>query len=463
MSHNILKILIILAASIAIVIPSINFAQRIEVYFSKDVNTALCDSLGIEYLPDGWNVRLDSLLAVYIDSAEYSVDMCVYRWSDTTARFLMPALRRAFEREIKIRVVTDDWTTEYSAMADSLDLLEILYIDDNRSAYMHNKFFIIDGRDDDSTNDILIVSSCNLSDDMTRDADNIVVIHWAPLASNFTIQFNIYWGDSGDIPNPDSAIFNSNFPDIITHQLFGEDIWFEVFFSPQKPYYEDSILARIESAIYQAFFCINIYNRGGHDLDSIMRVIFEERGISLRGVFGDVGTSVYSVYRDMTGTSEPEYNWDEYPPVFINEFSGGDIHHKFLIADVSYSDYSFVLTGSMNWSDAGFHSNNECVLIIHSYEVAQKFFAEFATRYVEAGGSFVGITEKPISRTETMRIYPNPARNWLNVFPTGNVEIYDIRGQWVGDFCPPIMLCNLPAGEYIVRQGRESRKIIVLP
>ena len=373
------------------------FAQRIDVYFSKSVDTVLCRELGVENLPDGWNVRLDSLLAAYIDSAQYSVDMCVYNFDEEALNFLSPAIRDAVGRGVRFRLITDDSFDNF-IVEDSLDLWGIPRHDDRFSCSnckMHCKFFIIDGRDSIHTNDIAIISSSNLTiNNLSRDANNTVVAYWSALTQALTTQFEIYWGSSGDEPDIDESDFGDDFPDIIPHIITGDSITCELYFSPQKAQYKDSILNRFASCDYEAYFCINVFTYAT-DIDDTLRRHFENYGLDLRGVFGGMSaTQTWSVYRDMIGTGDSIRNWDVSPPVYIDNIEGsGDLHSKYIISDIHHqlSD-PFVLTGSMNWSASGFDNNNECVLIIHSYEIAQKFFCEFATRYIEAGGSLAEIS-----------------------------------------------------------------------
>ncbi|MCD6417596.1 hypothetical protein J7M00_02280 [bacterium] len=443
------------------------FAQRIDVYFSKSVDTVLCRELGVENLPDGWNVRLDSLLAAYIDSAQYSVDMCVYRWSDAMP-FIIPAIRSALERGIKLRVIVDNRNTSYH-IVDSLSELGVSYISGSypmTSNKMHIKFFVIDGRDTDTTNDVAIISSSNITiDNILNDANNTVVAYWSALTQALTTQFEIYWGSSGDEPDIDESDFGDDFPDIIPHIITGDSITCELYFSPQRPQYEDSILNRISNCDYEVFFCINRFTRKYEYVDDTLQAIFY-RGTNVKGVFGYRD----NVYYDMLGANTDEdsiYNWNPTLEgyIFPDAISSGVIHSKYLIGDIHHqlSD-PFVLTGSMNWSASGFDNNNECVFIIHSYEIAQKFFCEFATRYIEAGGSLAEISEIAHRRGKPITIFPNPTQKFIYTDRNLPIKIFDIRGRFLGQFFPPIDISNFPAGRYIIQpdSSQKTQSIILI-
>ena len=456
MFHLNRKILLFWTASILIIQSSAK-AQDIKVYFSKNVDTTL--HIGIP--PDGWNVRLDSLLATYIDSAQYSVDICIYNMDNTSLGFLSPAIRQAIERGVKFRVITDDGFDDEEVI-DSLAAWGITHIDDRfggGSGYMHCKFFVIDGRDSDTTNDISIVSSSNLTvDNILNDANNTLVIHWYQISYALEGQFDIYWGSSGDIPNADSSDFCADFPDVIQHIFEGDGIACELYFSPQKTQYEDSIFERISSINYEAYFCINRFTRSSDMDDSLKNLYY--RGMDLRGVFGYRD----NVYYDMLGENDGEdtiYNWNPTLTgyIFTDTISSGVIHSKYLLGDCRHplSD-PFVLTGSMNWSDPGFHTNNECVIIIHDYEVAQKYLAEFGTLYT---GPLAKIGESFSPQTK-FRIYPNPTRRYIYIDPPSNIELFDIRGRKIGDFTQLIDMNNMPIGIYLMKSKSEWHKILLL-
>jgi len=437
-------------------------AQPIEVYFSQFVDTSL--HIGIP--PDGWNVRLDSLLAEYINTAEYSVDFCIYNVDTTAARFLFPAIRNARSRGVKFRMVFDP-EMDYLEFINLLDSLGIHYI--YRSLYggdMHIKMFLIDARDSDTTNDVVIISSSNLtSSNLLRDANNTVVIQCPSLAGELLKQFAIYWGDTGDVPDTANADFSGEYPDTIEHIIYGPDAMIEVYFSPQKDYNEDRIYEILSSANYEMYFAINIFYYSARNFLTIMQNFFYNGG-DLRGVFGGLhARQRYSVYLGMLGLADEDtLNWEIHPPVVVDSLpTGGDLHSKYLIGDAHHPDSDpFVLTGSMNWSDRGLHNNNECVLIIHNYEVAQKFLAEFATRYVEGGGdTLASIPELPAHNEKIVKIFPNPAFDLINIYPPVAAKIYDLSGREIGEFSPPIDVRNLPCGIYFIRTGEDLHKIFI--
>ena len=61
----------------------------------------------------------------------------------------------------------------------------------------------------------------------------------------------------------------------------------------------------------------------------------------------------------------------------IENFAG-KVHHKFMVIDPDGSDPT-VITGSANWSNAGFTKNDENLLIIRDGVVAQRYATEWKT------------------------------------------------------------------------------------
>jgi len=459
MTHTCGKITFLFVLSTAIIVA---VAQPIEVYFSQSVDTSL--HIGIP--PDGWNIRLDSLLAEYINSAEYSVDFCIYNVDGIVWEFLIPSISEAHSRGVKFRIILD-YNIDYLEFFDLLDSMDIPYILGLPSRKMHIKMFLIDARDTDTTNDVVIISSSNLTEhNLLLDANNTVVIHWHTLARELLGQFAIYWGDTGDTPNPDNADFSDEYPDTIEHILYGSDAVLEVYFSPQKTYNEERIYEILSSVDYEMYFAINIFYYSARNFVTIMQDFFYNGG-DLRGVFGGWNANQrYSVYLGMLGLADEDtLNWEIHPPVMADSLpSGGDLHSKYLIGDGRHPDSApFVLTGSMNWARQGLHNNNECVLIIHNYEVAQKFLAEFATRYVEGGGdTLASIPELPAHNEKIVKIFPNPAFDVIDIYPPVAAKIYDLSGREIGEFPPPIDVRNLPCGIYFIRTGDDLHKIFII-
>ncbi len=85
---------------------------------------------------------IDEIIAADLLQAQSSVDIAAF---DLDARPIVEALIALESREIPVRVVTDDGGTD-SSTTNRLRRNGISVVEDRRSAFMHNKFIVIDER-----------------------------------------------------------------------------------------------------------------------------------------------------------------------------------------------------------------------------------------------------------------------------------------------------------------------------
>ncbi|WP_374686728.1 phosphatidylserine/phosphatidylglycerophosphate/cardiolipin synthase family protein [Promineifilum sp.] len=291
----------------------------------------------------------------YIDAAETSIDVAVF---ETNLTPVAEALIRAHERGVAVRWITDD---ENGIDADGEEgrgqflLMEEAGIpirDDLRSAFMHNKFIIIDGR-------ILWTGSMNLtSNDVFRNNNNVTVLESPVAAAIFTREFEEMW----------TGEFGPRSPSTVDDQMvdIGADRPVSVRFAP-----EDEPLANLmlltglaEKSIHFMAFSFT------HDaLGETMRERLAA-GVEVQGIFETRG-------------SETQYS--EMPPLYCagaavrQDGNPGTFHHKVVIID----EY-VVVTGSMNFSDNAADSNDENVFAIADPRIARLYLEEFDRRWAEA-------------------------------------------------------------------------------
>jgi hypothetical protein len=158
---------------------------------------------------------------------------------------------------------------------------------------------------------------------------------------------------------------------------------------------------------------------------------------AVRGVFDSAESgNVYSQYHEMVGGGD--YPWDPPADVWL-DVETGSLHHKYIIFDVNDNGGSpGLLTGSANWSNSAQYSNDENVIIIEDFRLANLYFQEFARRYHVAGGSAdlsVDVSEAGLAASARVRAFPNPARPEITIelepVQAGPVQIalYDIAGR----------------------------------
>lgn len=297
---------------------------------------------------------VDKLIA-YIDAARVSIDLAVF---ETNLTSVAEALIRAHERGVTVRWITDD---ENGRDGDSepdggqFALMEAAGIeirDDLRSAFMHNKFILIDGR-------ILWTGSMNLtSNDVFRNNNNVVVLDSPASVAVYAREFEEMWNGQFGPRSP------SNVSGQTVQTAVGLPI--TIRFAPEDEPFDSLVqLASLanESIRFMAFSFTQ------DELGAAMRRRAAD-GVVVQGIFETRGSE--TVYSEM-------------PAMFCagmdvrQDGNPGTFHHKVIIID----DF-VVITGSMNFSDNAADSNDENVIAIADPAIGRLYGEEFARRWAEA-------------------------------------------------------------------------------
>ncbi|MEH2194749.1 MAG: DUF655 domain-containing protein [Nostoc sp.] len=284
---------------------------------------------------------------------------------------------------------------------DALIILQnakIPWIDDRAdgsagSSLMHHKFVIVDNR-------IVIITSANftLSDtygDFTNpntlgNANNLLQIDSPELASLFTEEFNIMWGD-GPGGKPDSR-FGLEKPMRSPKQITLNQSTITVQFSPTSPTQSWSnssnglIGKTLDSATKSVDMALFVLS------DQRLADILEKRhqqSVQIRALIEpQFAYRPYSEALDMMGvalSNKCKYEVDNHPwqnpitTVGVPLLPKGDLlHHKFGVIDSQT-----VITGSHNWSDAANNGNDETLVVIQNPIVAAHYVREFTRLYAK--------------------------------------------------------------------------------
>ncbi|AFY31061.1 DUF655 domain-containing protein [Calothrix sp. PCC 7507] len=282
---------------------------------------------------------------------------------------------------------------------DALAMLQnakIAWLDDTAdgsdgSSLMHHKFVIVD-------NKILIVTSANftLSDifgDFSNssslgNANNLLQIDSPELASLFTEEFNIMWGD-GPAGKPDSRFGIKKPPRLPKTINLGESSITVQFSptSPTQPWSNSSnglIGKTLESSTKSVDMALFVFSEqrlanileNRHQQNVVVRALIEPQFIFRN----------YSEALDMMGvalSNKCKYELDNKPwqnpisSVGTPTLPKGDLlHHKFAVIDGQT-----VIAGSHNWSDAANTGNDETVVVIKNPTVAAHYVREFSRLY----------------------------------------------------------------------------------
>ncbi|MEN8192982.1 MAG: phospholipase D-like domain-containing protein, partial [Bacteroidota bacterium] len=307
----------------------------INVYFNFDVD----HSVAIPGNEANGNVDFQELVIQRINQAEYSIDIALYSF------FGLPDVEQAIiaakNRGVKVRFVYESRDPIQSGAQALLNAGILMSPKPDNVGIMHNKFAVIDARDDELTNDWVWMGSWNWTSIELTWLNNVVEINDPSLAETYTIEFEEMWGSSTDTPNPNNAKFGSNKIDNTTHSFTIGGIEVESYFSPSdqtESHIVNSILTADTSVYFAllAFTSDPIYSA----IEARHNNYFMNDG---RGIIADA----------LNQGSEFSNLQNLFPGEVFDQTTGNKLHHKFGTVDAAnpYSDPQ-VITGSHNWSRA---------------------------------------------------------------------------------------------------------------
>lgn len=355
---------------------------KFEVYFNKPVDNsyAMPNNLAIG------NVDFKERLGQRIDSARFSIDICMYSFNEITQ--LRDKLIGALVRGVKIRMVYDYRNGTPQQLV--LDLINAGIRVQQRPSdmnIMHNKFFIFDARNNSSySDDWLWGGSANITlDQFYDDAQNVILIQDQALCNTYTREFEEMWGSHNEINSPANAKFGAAKSDNTPHLFNINGRKVECYFSPS-----DNPSTQVENMIgnntnKSIFFCIYAFTR--FQIANKMKTQFQPPAKMVRGVFDDASDNdPSSVYSEMKGIGG-SIPWNPAAPVYLDGQSGL-MHSKYILIDADLpSSNPIVETGSFNFSTAASIGNDENMLMIYDSLIANIYLQDFAKRYSLAGGT----------------------------------------------------------------------------
>ncbi|MBN1486830.1 MAG: phospholipase [Anaerolineae bacterium] len=290
---------------------------------------------------------LDVQLAAAVNGAQQSVDIAAF---DFDLERVADALTAVHNRGVRVRMVVDTDNLDLEEM-ELLQKAGIPVVDDDRDAFMHNKFVIIDGYQ-------VWMGSWNLTDNGTyRNNNNVLVIDSQRLAENYTAEFKEMFEDSA---------FGVTSPDDTPHPFVEiNGIQFENYFEA-----EGDVRVRIIELIEGAQSEIEFMAFAFTDDDIAKALIDRAReGIPVRGVIE--GRNAESTGADFGSLSKGGVD-------VLKDGNPYILHHKVIIVD------DIVITGSYNFTASAANNNDENVLIVHSSDIAAQYRQEFERVYKQA-------------------------------------------------------------------------------
>ena len=338
----------------------VGFAQSsqppVEVYF----NYAVAGNVPAETSFTG-SAFSDRMVAL-VDGATATVDLAAYNFDHAP---LADALRRASNRGVRVRVVTDIDTRHPSLLSPAPNYFWLAV---NDEGLMHHKFMVVDGALPEDA--LVVTGSMNFTDaNIYRFYNDALLLRSPALAEAFTDEFELLWGGTGEVPNAQASRSGGDKPVRVRPRVQLDDLDIEVYFSPNQEVSE-RIVDELDSATESVLFQLLILTYD--DIGSAM-VRAHERGIDLAGVVEnfDDSSSEYFFLRGR-GVRIEAHTPDEV------------VHHKYGIFDAHLGADATLITGSHNWTYSAetFHDENTLV-ISGSAALADLYYRAARDRHCE--------------------------------------------------------------------------------
>jgi len=310
-----------------------------EVYFTDPINVKN---------PVEWQGSIEGRLIDKINAAQTSIHIASFEFDLTP---VAEALIAAKQRGVDVRWVTDD---ESGLGADEdpgrgqfamLQKAGIEVRSDNRSALMHNKFWIFDDK-------ILWTGSTNITvSGVFKQNNNTIVIHSPELATMYEREFQEMW-DGKFGPKSPSQLNDQ------TMVLNGSQI--AVVFTSEDPALEQAIIPIVNSAKKSIRFLA--FSFTDYPLADAMSQR-AKAGVDVAGVFEKVGSEADASELKTLMCRKVPVRQDGNPAF---------LHDKLIVVDER-----IVITGSLNFSTNAEKSNDENVIIIDNADIARLYMQEF--------------------------------------------------------------------------------------
>ncbi|MCL4870722.1 MAG: hypothetical protein KJ063_17315 [Anaerolineae bacterium] len=309
-------------------------ADWYQIYFTE----ATCPSVGNQI------GGLDEIIADTIRQAQVSVDMAIY---ELNSQPITDALISARRRNVPVRVVIDSDYEDKPSIAQ-LRQNGITVVTDSRTAFMHNKFTIIDGR-------YVWTGSMNyMPNDIFCNNNNLVWFDSTQLAANYTAEMNEMFVEGNFGPR---SPVNTPF-----EQFTHNGVMIENYFSPETrvaPIIGELVRQAQNEILFLAFSFTH---------EDVGEAMLEraEAGVRVQGVFERTGSeqpfSYFSIMRE-----------ENLPTIQIRQDGNPrTMHHKVIILD-----RQTVIFGSFNFSANANNSNDENTVVVHDATFANFFVEEF--------------------------------------------------------------------------------------
>lgn len=284
---------------------------------------------------------VDQAVIDAVNSATRTLDIAAFEWNIPR---LTDAVLAAKNRGVRVRMVVDNEHTVDDSDSTIKTLIDagIPMTYDNRSAFMHNKFMIIDST-------LVITGSMNFTmNDAYRNNNNMIFMRSTRAVEAYQTEFDIMFGGTFGPSKPGHEL---------SFSLDGVAV--SIYFGPG-----DDVLSGLNNELQKAQRSIRFMTFSFTE-DSIGNTIMAraQAGVQVSGIFETRGSQTDA---------------SELPRMFcvgLDVYQDGNpftLHHKVFIVDETT-----VITGSFNISNNATRSNDENLVIIQSPDIARLYIEEY--------------------------------------------------------------------------------------
>jgi len=311
----------------------------------------------LEFDPEGVEAEL---LAV-IESATETLDVALYEIG--LFRFSEALIRARDERGVKVRLVNDNHNHGPAGQMIATKLLMAAHMDrviDDRSALMHNKFIIVDGKR-------LWTGSTNVTfNGIYKQDNNALVIENAELIKEYQTEFNeMFEGKEFGPTSTENTRWSKWQEDetlVDDWIAIDDETSAQVYFAP-----EDEPMARLIEVVRSAKHSVDIMAFRFTSLD-LLEILLEK-------MEADPEFRVTAVLEDKAATAESTIKVVR-PLLAAGATVRFDASPEFLHHKVAIVDEELIATGSFNFSASAADSNDENLLLLKSKPLAAAFLRE---------------------------------------------------------------------------------------
>lgn len=419
----------------------------ITVYFNRPVDNTVSSGTNAVFLDQ----TLDDTLIAYINRATETLDIAIYNIDNVNN--VITAINGRSAAGVAVRVVCDNGvsSTNYNAFINSVQ--KIMSPTGATYGIMHNKMVIIDANSTDPTKPIYWTGSANMTDDqLTLDAQNVIIFQDQSMAKAATLEFNEMFG------NGTSGTFGPDKSDNTPHEFNVNGKRVRMYFSPS-----DNVNTQIDNELTNADQSINfaVFAFTRTELAYAISDAYNAGATIVQGLVDDTAqaTAVYNILVGAAGTSNVK--------IFNQPYL---MHSKYSIVDAfNTSSDPMVLTGSYNYSNSATTRNDENIVVVHDATIANLYFQDWSQRFKDIGGTVILSDETIDGQQSMISLYPNPATNVFvvnytfaqNDKPTFN--LVDATGRIVSSWSvnnstghQAIDISNLASGIYFLQVRSNS-------